>query len=916
MTEEDSDFLTGVIEFGDGKQYTVAPAAEVESADPQPAHPSEDRLGNDYDRSWPASRENGAHANISPSSSFKGSNPPLERVLFNDRHNRMETLPQGRQPPTLLNPIPPGARGPGSRRDPNGRVFRDSPSWNPRGGLPAESLDKDSDGRSMAEKDKLGHNQGGLGPYLRDRSPDGSGRFPGRNIPVMSRRDSQASSAMVGSGPARSNRALSRESSDRGGGARQLPPHLSVVSPVIPSSATSSVPPRTSWRDSPTNARPPSLALSHARPMSMASDGSHPLPGSENEQLVSPVASNAVPPSDAAAAALAALVQDETALKAVMNVAAERARKRRQEEEEQREKERERAKQKLIELEKKMQEEKEAKEKAEQEERQKAEKEREQKEEEVRLAKLKTEKERVARERKEQPKSGVAGKERGGSNARPVPPQHPSDMVDSWRTARPPLSTNISSSQLDPESKRSPTTILKSKIHDASPTAAQMPNRKPSVDLSGKPANAALIPEFAALRSKDHDVEVLDFADLHQLAEGYMQSQLETKATTHVNGFETTNKPHASAHIDDSKGFTRAEGKYSRSQPPAPLNLVPRGSQDQSQSQGPHSASHGPGSAGLGSARSSRNADPNHSAYRQAPISVLDDTLSRFKTALEHSNPAHAGMSSDDIMLGLGRVSADVGKVSFNQPPSGMMVLLYFLWQLLISSRSVHVSMAAMFSKEIDEVTNEPAWSQTQLREIEEADTPSVLIPTLSVPRKPIPYYKTQAIKHVQAWRWDCLTFDPPVQFMNRRTLSVMDALVERPTNSAGRLRIKIPGSSLRSVPYGDSSQRSASRLNRQRREDLRTNAPPILQPTTNGIVTPPKTAPSSSQWPPKSKGAEDAVWRRAVPVTAIPEQAPSASTLKADTPSTPLTSKSVPDAKHNRTLVSIYRIWRKFIGY
>lgn len=656
MTEEE-DFLSGVIEFGDGKQYTVAPAAEVEPGEPQPADPSEDRLGNDYDRSWPASRENGAQNNISPSSSFKGSNATHERVLFNDRHNRMETLQQARQPPTLLNSTQPGARGPGLRRESNGRGFRDSPGWNPpshRGGHPSDSTDRESDGRgrrtSFAEKDKPPHSQGGLGPYLRDRSPDRSGRFPGRNIPITTRRDSQASSAIVASGPARSTRALSRESSDRGGG-RQLPPHLS---PVMPSSTTSSIPPRTSWRDSPTNVRPPSSALSHPRPMSMASDGSHQPPGSENGQLVSPGGAT-VPPAEAAA--VAALVQDEEAFKASMNVAAERARKRRQEEEEQREKERERAKAKLAELEKKLQADKEAKETKEREEKEKAERDRAQKEEEERQVKLKAEREKSETERKDA-KAMMGGKERGGPQARPFPAPRPSDIVDSWRSPKPVLATNVSS-QVNSDSKRSPTAILKPRPHDP-PAIAPPAHKEHSIDLTGKPANAGLIPEVVALHSKDHDVEVLDFADLHQLAEGYAQSQL-AKTVPQVNGLETSNKP----HVENSKGFTRSDGKYSRSQPPAPLNLPPRGLQDQSLSYGPHSASYTPGSAGLGSARSPR--DPNHTPYRQAPISVLDDTLSRFKQAIEHSNPAHAGMSSDDIMQGL----AEAGKTVTSQLPAG-----------------------------------------------------------------------------------------------------------------------------------------------------------------------------------------------------------------------------------------------------
>lgn len=210
-----------------------------------------------------------------------------------------------------------------------------------------------------------------------------------------------------------------------------------------------------------------------------------------------------------------------------------------------------------------------------------------------------------------------------------------------------------------------------------------------------------------------------------------------------------------------------------------------------------------------------------------------------------------------------------------------------------------------MFSNEPDQITGEPAWSQTQILEEEEVDAPNVLIPTLSLRRKVVSFAKKEAMRQSIAWRWDCLTFDPPVPFMNRRTLSVIDTLIDPSMTTPGRLRIKIPGSPMHSVPYSEPSQKLPTNMSRPRREDLRVNAPPMLQSTTNGITAPPKTAPSTSQWPPKSKGAEDLVWRRAVPVTAVPEQAATVVTIAVDTPAPPLTAKSVPDAKHNRTLVS-----------
>ena len=119
MEEDNDDFLGGVIEFGDGRQYqiqpvdvpqtaqdsssTSVPAPETSSQDPQsPSAPAginkEDRFSDDYDRSWP--RSAALSSNIRPrvgppagaSTSSNSSMSPQEasRVLFNERSNRRE----------------------------------------------------------------------------------------------------------------------------------------------------------------------------------------------------------------------------------------------------------------------------------------------------------------------------------------------------------------------------------------------------------------------------------------------------------------------------------------------------------------------------------------------------------------------------------------------------------------------------------------------------------------------------------------------------------------------------------------------------------------------------------------------------------------------------------------------------------
>jgi hypothetical protein len=112
MEEDNDDFLGGVIEFGDGRQYqiqpvdvppttqdsspTSVPAPEMSSPGPQSplvvtGITKEDRFSDDIDRSWP--RSAGLSSNIRPrvgppavaSTSSSSSLSPQEssRVLFN-----------------------------------------------------------------------------------------------------------------------------------------------------------------------------------------------------------------------------------------------------------------------------------------------------------------------------------------------------------------------------------------------------------------------------------------------------------------------------------------------------------------------------------------------------------------------------------------------------------------------------------------------------------------------------------------------------------------------------------------------------------------------------------------------------------------------------------------------------------------
>ncbi|KAF8610474.1 hypothetical protein BDV93DRAFT_17460 [Ceratobasidium sp. AG-I] len=102
MEDESNDFLGEVIDFGDGKTYTVPPEDEEHTT--SPTLNKETRLGDDFDRSWPRSRplhheaepthsvvQAPQHSRFPPSHGLPPRHPAGDgRVLFNERSNRLE----------------------------------------------------------------------------------------------------------------------------------------------------------------------------------------------------------------------------------------------------------------------------------------------------------------------------------------------------------------------------------------------------------------------------------------------------------------------------------------------------------------------------------------------------------------------------------------------------------------------------------------------------------------------------------------------------------------------------------------------------------------------------------------------------------------------------------------------------------
>lgn len=366
MDEDDDDFFDTVIDFGDGRQYKIAP---VEAA-PQPAAESssdapvrqQDRFADDFDRSWPRSKPpQNAPREVPPkvprplsanstSSQSQSVHSPQEaaRVLFNERSNRLEPYAT-RQGGGGTGPLPPRKN---SHSEP-GLSPVDSRGDSVAHG-PKQLLQKSSD-PSVPTSDAgptRGNRNGHGPPPSSPRPKEAWGRSNSKPMPDLSKSLPDAPGF-----PAIGSKEESASSTKRSS-AGNLPtsPLVTVpdrkedqVAQPSPSPPTiSETPPPASQRRSP---QPPlSSILNDRPPLSAISTTVAEAPIPKVGHLV-PVQVTAVE-SPSTPIALQMSPQDlEQARKAAMHSSAERARQRRQQEEEEREKNKERARMKAAELE-------------------------------------------------------------------------------------------------------------------------------------------------------------------------------------------------------------------------------------------------------------------------------------------------------------------------------------------------------------------------------------------------------------------------------------------------------------------------------------------------------------------------------------------------------------------------------------
>ncbi|TFY69070.1 hypothetical protein EVJ58_g656 [Rhodofomes roseus] len=382
MEEDDDNFLDGVIDFGDGRQYKVeatevlqippsaqdVPGSAKGNDDPAPPNEGlasldqpvskEERFAEDFDRSWPRSglttnftsgqREQFSNGAPSPASSQSVHSPSESKVLFNERSNRLEPYSSVHPPHRQAGVSPSESRGgrdiPPHVHPQNVQLLQKAPGGVDRrydGPRPTgEHVGHSAVPPRHSDRDFHRHDTQPPPSFTRTSAHGYQGRPNDHRGPYgmpppagqLDERPPRMSAMPPPPLPMHHTREPQRESS------RQLPPHLSDMRSPQQRSRVSLVPDGHGHRRETSNltAEPPPDT-----PRSPAV--------SVDDQVLTSLAvapTESAPPSSEAPA-----VDLNEVYKKEMHTAAERARLRRQQEEEEREREKERARKKAAELE-------------------------------------------------------------------------------------------------------------------------------------------------------------------------------------------------------------------------------------------------------------------------------------------------------------------------------------------------------------------------------------------------------------------------------------------------------------------------------------------------------------------------------------------------------------------------------------
>ncbi|KAG7450247.1 uncharacterized protein BT62DRAFT_1072351 [Guyanagaster necrorhizus] len=793
MEEDDDNFLDGVIEFGDGRQYKVDTAETPPTNPPTPSlngsrEPSrtsprrereasigrsnfsvrkEERFADDFDRSWPKSSSlssvgapysgpsgGSIVSPTSPGSTVHVSQSGQEsgRVLFNERSNRLEPYSSSHRQGQTSYPLK--------------KVHSDAPVLETKTSREASSS-SNSNVQLLQKGGERGRAHMGIpGSGTFDRQRDYSrrdGSWMGHVPPSPRSAFSQAGSV---NGSEIRGRRLSNMgpppppgSGSRDFGQRQSTPHY----PIHSYNASQAGMPSRESRFPP---GPPSS--------SSAASVRHPSQSPVLSHASSAVVSSGVEPS---AAQLTGPDIDELR-KDVMQSAAARAKQRRQQEEEEREKEKERARRKAAEL--------------------------------ANEAKPKTDSEAIKEHEiiaviedaiKSVDIAALSVDSTKPSASEKTPMQRLPSLKGLDRT-RLPVSRRLSmSSSISGPAPAALTASWRSHVTPLPPPSMLLPattsRNAQTVQTHGPSFVSALEHVQILAEDSEADLEVIEFSDMGKFVG--LPDPLEPKSDPSRLPLSKPSRPVASDFFDDRPGDfeTPSSSKADMDTWRRRGSLEGKGGKDAagasthpslstpSPMQQTHLApSEMASSTQSVSAQTSPSKSSKYQCYNQATMSALDDAMSRIKGALDVMQA-----SDKDVSVQLQLEQEPEAEPKRPSPPaqpispSDSKTAKERWIPPALRPRHLDVEPRENFHSTAPEPPRspKPAWNAF-----------TVKLPKTSIVREAISKKQLSHLARVFPVRWDILSFDPPVEGMSRRDFTVIDVLYRKQPTYKGKNKFRV----------------------------------------------------------------------------------------------------------------------------
>ncbi|KAJ7169544.1 hypothetical protein C8R46DRAFT_1089137 [Mycena filopes] len=776
--EDDDDFLDGVIEFGDGRQYKIEAAdlptdpssttlgatestASI-SSPPPPRDASrsrsrldevpvskEERFADDFDRSWPRSRTFAFPAPSPVSPAISLSHPhggpihsPQESsraLLFNERSNKLEPYNRAAGPGAGGNQ----KRGDGfpSPTDTRGREFAGQQSNNNNVQLLQNRGRGFSGGAGGGFSDRQQQARAMPPPQQQQATANAPPRVPVN--PWMQRKDSTEGPergrrlGTMGPPPVPAPQAPGVGFVASGAGGRQRPPHLPLTT-----SEADGIPVRA-------QRRPSTSRESRGLPPPVTPGTATEPPSSARRPSQSPAPSHASTVAQSPIISAAQVQQPQVDLdevrKDVMQSAAARAKARRQQEEEEREKAQERARRKAAEIEEKI------------------------KAKEAEKAKAKEEEASRSQDVLDIIETAVKSVEVVKADVADHPPPQPSVCRSSSRAAEATLVSCATSYGL---SARTPAANIQLERlrpaphpdcwrffmeEQASPISATLPTPTPVRQVQPRPVIPSFVPPPTALEqveslaeNPDEELEVVDFSDLGKFIGVAEEEEEETPVPVPEQQPEPAPAPIMTAAPVHARIPRPVASDFFDDRP----EVVPTTPEKTTwRRQGVLDSEH----PQLAENRDRPRGDQPF--YKEATMSTLDDVMSRIKGAID-------GMQTSPREAPVPRSSL------FHPAPAANLSVQRERWV-------------------------PPAFRTRQF----DAEPKEVIVTGCEPPRSPKPAWNTfvvrlpkvsQPMEPRNIARWDILSFDPPVEGMSRREFTVNEILFRRTGGFKGKSKFKV----------------------------------------------------------------------------------------------------------------------------